>query len=116
MNHNFRGALALYEYVTAYEGDGYTVNEQVQNIQPFRIDMADEFAEVVLLSSFLTYQYGMNIKADLQAAFEEEEERRAQEQKMRQREQIKALRRRIQESGESPEEYMLMLEKRNRLL
>ncbi len=116
MNHNFRGALALYEYVTAYEGDGYTVTEQVHNLQPFRIDMADEFSEIVLLSSFLTYEYGMNIKNELQLSFEEEEARRAEEQKMRQREQIKALRRRIQESGESPEEYMLMLEKRNRLL
>ena len=116
MNHNFRGALALYEFVSSYDKPGYIVTEEAHNLQPFRLDMADEFSEIVLLSSFLTYEYGMNIKSELQLAFDAEEQRRAQEQKQRQREQIKAMRRRIEEMGESPEEYMLMLEKRNRLL
>ena len=116
MNNNFRGALALYEYAVAYQGDGYTVEEKVQKIQPFRIDMADEFSEIVLLSSFLTYQHGMGIKAALQEAFEAEEERRRLEMEQKHLEQLRALRRRIEESGESPEEYMLMLERRNRVL
>ena len=116
MNNNFRNALALYEYVAAYQGDGYTVEEKVQKIQPFRIDMADEFSEIVLLSSFLTYEHGMGIKAALQQAYEQEEERRRQEQEQKHLEQLRALRRRIEESGESPEEYMLMLERRNRAL
>ena len=116
MNNNFRGALALYEYVVAYQGDGYTVEEKVQKIQPFRIDMADEFSEIVLLSSFLTYQHGLGIKAALQEEFEAEEERRRLEKEQKHLEQLRALRRRIEESGESPEEYMLMLERRNRTL
>ena len=83
MNNNFRNALALYEYVVSYEGDGYTVEEKVQKIQPFRIDMADEFSEIVLLSSFLTYQHGMGVKAALQEEFEKEEERRRLEQEQK---------------------------------
>ena len=116
MNQNFRGAMALYEYVAAYDKPGYTVIDDVQTIQPFRFDMADEFAEIVLLSSFLTYEYGMNVKADLQANYEAEEERLRQEKELRHLEQLKALRRRVRESGDSIEEYMLMLEKRNRRL
>ena len=116
MNQNFRGALALYEYIAAYPDQGYTVVEETQRIQPFRIDMADEFSEVVLLSSFLTYEHGMNIRSDLYRNWEEEEEKRRREKAQRLVEQIKALRRRIQESGESPEEYMVLLEKRNRRL
>lgn len=116
MNHNFRGALALYEYITAYEGDGYTVMTTEQKINPFKIDMADEFSEIVLLSSFLTYEYGLNIKEDLRTEFDIEEERRKEEEIKRQIEQLKALRRRIKESGQSPEEYMLALEKVNKML
>lgn len=116
MNHNFRGALALYEYITAYDKQGYTVKEEIQKINPFKLDMADEFAEVVLLSSFLTYEYGLNIKDELREEYNKEEERRKAEEVKRQLNQIKSLRRRIKESGQSPEEYMLALEKVNRML
>lgn len=116
MNHNFRGALALYEYITAYDKDGYTVNNVVQKTSPFKIDMADEFSEIVLLSSFLTYEYGLNIKEELRDEYNREEERRKAEEIKRQLDQIKSLRRRIKESGQSPEEYMLALEKVNRAL
>lgn len=116
MNHNFRGALALYEYVIAYDKDGYSVEEQIQKINPLRMDMADEFSEIALLTSFLTHKHGLNIKDELREEYLKEEERRKQEEAQRHLEQIKALRRRIKESGESPEEYMLLLEKRNRML
>lgn len=116
MNHNFRGALALYEYVTAYEGDGFTVTEQTRTITPFRLDTADEMSEVALLASFLTYEYGLDIKESLKLAYQEEEEKRRQDAIRRHAEKLASLRRRIRESGESPEEYMLLLEKQNRAL
>ncbi len=116
MNHNFRGALALYEYVTAYEGEGYSVLEQKKTISPFRVDTADEISEVALLASFLTYEYSLDIKESLKLAYQEEEEKRRQEAILRHAEKLASLRRRIRESGESPEEYMLLLEKQNRAL
>ena len=116
MNHNFRGALALYEYVTAYEGDGYTVTEQKKTLSPFRVDTADEISEVALLASFLTYEYGLDIKESLKLAYQEEEEKRRQDAIRRHADRLESLRRRIRESGESPEEYMLLLEKQNRAL
>ena len=116
MNHNFRGALALYEYISAYDKDGYTVHEEVQRISPFKLDMSDEFSEIVLLSSFLTYEYGLGIKDELRAEYDKEEERRKAEEIKRHLEQIKAMKRRIKESGESPDEYMLALEKINKSL
>ena len=116
MNHNFRGALALYEYISAYDKPGYSVEEKVSTQSPFRLDVADEMAEIVMLASFLTYEHGLNLKSELQLEYEKEEERRKEEEKKRLLEQLKALRHRIRESGESPEEYMLMLEKANRLL
>ena len=116
MNHNFRGALALYEFVSAYDKPGYSVSEKVTTQNPFRLEVADEMAEIVMLASFLTYEHGLNLKEDLQEEYDKEEERRKEEEKRRLLEQLKALRHRIRESGGDPEEYMLMLEKANRLL
>ena len=116
MNHNFRGALALYEFISAYDKDGYTVRQEEQKISPFKHDVADEFAEIVLLSSFLTYEYGLNVKESLRKSYENEELKRREEELKRHLEQLKAMRRRLKESGESPDEYILALEKTNRML
>lgn len=116
MNHNFRGALALYEFISAYDKPGYTAEEKVNTQNPFRTDVADEMAEIVMIASFLTYEHGLGLKGELQMEFDKEEERRREEEKKKLLEQLKALRHRIRESGSDPEEYMLMLEKANRLL
>ena len=42
--------------------------------------MGDEFAEIVLLSSFLTYEYGLNIKDEFRNEYNKEEERRKAEE------------------------------------
>ena len=116
MNNNFRGALQLYEFVSAYDKPGYTVEEKVTKQNPFRLDVADEMAEIVMLASFLTYEHGLNLKSELQVEYDLEEQRRKEEEKIKLLEQLKALRHRIRESGGDPEEYMLMLEKANRML
>ena len=116
MNNNFRGALKLYEFVSAYDKPGYEVEEKITTQNPFRMDVADEMAEVVMLASFLTYEHGLNLKNDLQEEYDLEEARRKEEEKRRLIDQLKALRHRIRENGGDPEEYMLMLEKTNRLL
>jgi len=116
MNNNFRGALKLYEFVSAYDKPGYEVEETVTTQSPFRMDIADEMAEIVMLASFLTYEHGLNLKSELQAEFDLEEQRRKEEEKRRLLDQLKALRHRIRENGGDPEEYMLLLEKTNRLL
>lgn len=116
MNHNFRGALALYEYISAYDKDGYSVRQEEQRISPFKHDVADEFAEIAMLSSFLTYEYGLNVRDSLRKSYENEELRRKEEELKRHLEQLKAMRRRLKESGESPDEYILALEKTNRML
>ena len=116
MNNNFKRAVALYEYVASYEGDGFTVEEVKKVYNPFSDTMGDEFSEVVLLTSFLTYMYGNDIKEELRLAYEEEEEKRRREMQDKMGAQIAALKKRIAESGGSAEEYMLMLERRNKSL
>ena len=116
MDNNFKKAVALYEYVTAFEGDGYTIEEQKKVWSPFADTMGDEFAEMIMMTSFLTYEYGNDLKDILKEAYEQEEERRRQEENEKLVSQIAALKKRIAEAGETPETYMLLLEKRNKML
>lgn len=116
MNKNFKGAMALYEYITTYDKPGYTIETRITDINPFRENMADELAETVLLSSFLTYEYGLNLREMLQNSYDEEEKRRKEEEYQLFLEKLEKVRRRVQKSGQSPEEYILMLEKHIRIL
>ena len=116
MDNNFKGAVALYDYIIAYEGDGYTVTEDIHSINPFGDELAEDMAETELLLSFLTYRYGLDLGPSLKAAFEKDEaERRLAELKQR-TEQLETLRRRMERSEMSSEEYILQLEKQVRSL
>jgi len=116
MNQNFKGALALYDYLVAYDKQGYEIVEKRKRINPFTEEEGDDFSEVVSLTSFLTYQYGNEIKDLLIEEYKIEEEKKKQEEAIRFQEQLKKMKKRVAESEMSVEEYMLVLEKRNREL
>lgn len=112
MNRNFREALSLYEYVSAYDKDGYEIITEVKTLSPFVGIVADEIAETVEMSSFLTYEHGLGIKEYFRRRYEREEEKRKEEERKKLAEQIKNVRRHLKDGEISPEEYIVMLEKR----
>ena len=116
MNNNFKRSLALYNYIVEYKGAGYTANEIVKEYAPFAANVADELVELGSLTSFLTYKYGNDLSDALENEYQAEEERRRKIEAEKLKEQIKKLKRRVAESGMGLEEYMLALEKRNRML
>ena len=116
MNHNFKMAVALYEYLSSYVGDGYSMQEVRRSFTPFGADTADELAETVLLTSFLAYKNANNLEGDLKESFEAYKKQEAAERETELEARISRLRRRIAEDGVSPEEYMLALESRCRAL
>ena len=116
MNNNFKRALALYDFIASYKGDGYSYEEVNHNHAPFADKMADELAESFNLTAFLTYKYGNDLEDMLATAYKEEEQRRKQEEEEKLIEQINRLKKRALESGKTLEEYMLLLEERNRQL
>ena len=116
MNKNFKPCVALYDFVSHYDKKGYSVHINTKSTNPFPSDAADEIAEAINLLSFLTYEYSNGLQKQLKANYEAEEERRKIEAGKKQQEQIKALKKRVAESGLGVEEYMLLLEKRNRQL
>lgn len=116
MNQNFKGAMALYEFVSSYKKAGYTAERKSKRLSPLPDETAEEFAEAAALVSFLTYEHGLGIEGILKESYEEEEKRRKEEESRRLAEQIRNLKGRIRDFGVSAEEYMLLLEKRNRSL
>lgn len=69
MNNNFKNALALYNYVVEYDGDGFTSEEVVKDFVPLSDLMADELVELEILTQFLTYKFGNEISETLENAF-----------------------------------------------
>ena len=112
MNKNFRQALALYEYVTAYDKDGYEIITNKKSLSPFVGVVADEIAETVELSSFLTYEHGLGISNYFKQNWQREEHKRKQEEQDKLVEQLNNIRKHLKDGGVSPEEYILLLEKR----
>ena len=116
MDNSFKGAVALYDFIISYDKPGYTITKETKEMSPFREDLSREIAEAGIMLSFLTYEYGLGIKSDLKDRYEREEALRKTEALRQKTEQLEALGRRIKQSGEDPEEYMLELEKHIRAL
>lgn len=116
MNNNFKNALALYDYIVDYKGAGYTSSEVIKDFVPLNDVTADEFSELVNITNYLTYKYGNEITDILDIEYAKEEERRRLLEEERLRNQIERLKKRIAESGMGVEEYILAVEKQNRLL
>lgn len=112
MNKHFKGAVALYEYVNSYTKQGYNVVPQKTSLSPLPPDTADAFAELLVYSSFLTYEHNLNLGDVFKKHYEAELQRLKNEEEKRLYERLKNLRKRVKESGKGMEEYMLALEER----
>ncbi|MDE6869034.1 MAG: hypothetical protein K2J83_07845 [Clostridia bacterium] len=116
MNKHFKGAKELYYFLAAYDKDGFEAVQRTEVLSPFKAETAEDFAEVIALLSFMTYEHGLGLRSYLKENYErilkEEEEEKLRELKRK----IKSLKKRIEESGKGAEEYMLLLEQVNRSL
>ena len=116
MNNNFKGAVALYDYIISYDKEGYTIENQVTTISPFSSEMGEEFAQAGSMLTFLSYEYGLGLKQDLKFSYEREEERRKDALVQRVKEQVISLNKRLQKAEISHEEYILKLEEQIKIL
>lgn len=116
MNNNFKHAVALYEFVTSYNKDGFSIEKSVKTIRPFSDDVAEEVAESVILSSFLTYYHGLGIKDYLKENYEEENRVRRDAEAKQKDDLLRRIQRQVKEQGGDPYEYILELENRVRTL
>ena len=116
MNQNFRAALKLYDFVTAYNKDGYMFTENKKVFKPLPEDTADEIAETIQLTSAIAYITGNDIKTQLAEQLALEEQAKLDAENKKAAEELKRIKKRIVEMNENPAEYILRLEKRNNQL
>ncbi len=110
MDNNFKNAVALYDYLSAYEGDGYTIEEIKKSFSPFPDQMGAELFESIPLLTFLLYKHGNGLEDELKTAFERNEAQEALAEAQRRAKELAALRLRIHESKDSMENYLLRTE------
>ena len=113
MDNNFKGALALYEYVIAYEGDGYTVTEEEQTLLPSMENGGGDLSEVGLLLSHLTRRYALDMTAELEAARAHDEALERLAELQAREERLATMGRRL-ENGTVTPAYLLSLEEQLR--
>ena len=116
MDNNFKGAMALYEYVVAYEGLGYSVETQCTRLAPFSDALADELSEAGGMLLFLMYEYGLDLNGELKKRFDAAEIRAREEQIRRKERRLAILKKNLENREQTPEEYILELEEHIRLL
>lgn len=116
MNNSFKGAVALYDYIIAYDKKGYNVQTNEKVISPMRDELAHEMAEAGGMISFLAYSWGLDMRQELKEAYLREEERRAAEKIKQRAERISQMKRRLKNADVSIEEYVITLEKQIRAL
>ena len=116
MDNNFKGAMALYEYIVSYEGAGYTVEERKENFAPFSEALAYDLAEAGGMLAFLTYEYGLGLNETLKNRFADREDREREEEIQRRARKLALLKKKMESGKQTPEDYILDLEKHLHLL
>lgn len=116
MNNNFKNSLALYDYITGYNKDGYEKVEVKKKFNPFSEKINDELVEIICLTDHLGYKFGNDLEGYLEKRYIEEEKRRIDEENSRLASYIERLKKRLAEDKSSIDEYIILLEKRNKML
>ena len=116
MNTKFKNAVALYEYVSSYVGLGYKIEQIKKTYNPFPDNIEDEFAELINLTSFLTYEHGNELGEELRKYYEAEEEEKKEKERQIILKRIEELKERFNKGKCSVEEYVIELENANKLL
>lgn len=111
MNKEFKAAVQLYYFITAYEKDGFTAKQEKVSLTPLEEKTAQEFAEAAELFSFLAYKANTGQQDILQSRLVQELEREKREAQQEEQSKLQALKKRMAETGTGMEEYLLLLEK-----
>lgn len=116
MNNNFKGAVSLYDYIIAYNKPGYSIESKITTLSPFTQEMGENFALAGSTMNFLMYEYALALKDDLKFAYDREEENRKEALLQKHKDQLEYIKKKLQRSEISSEEYIIKLEEQIRLL
>jgi hypothetical protein len=110
MNVNFKESLKLFDFISAYNRDGYQIKFIEKRIQPLEDIHHDTFAEIILLAAYLTYQYNNELEEELHDHYIQEERRRQEIKDQQLLNRVKELMEKASKSGKKLNDYLLFLE------
>ena len=116
MNTNFKESLACFDYVCAYEGLGFELNVYEDVITPLTKDQQDSFADIMLLSTFLTYAFNNKLEAQLGKQYEKDNKIRIKEEADEKIKYLDGLMLEYKESNKDIKEYIGALKDGYRIL
>ena len=116
MNNNFKNALALYEYISDFKGDGFTSKEVVNNLNEVRTEASSDAVRIDEIASFLTLQYTENLTKELKESYEEYKSQESILLNEKEIESLKTLKKRLEVEEITPYDYILKLEELNKSL
>ena len=116
MNRNFRECVALFEYLIAYNKPGYIINTEEKEFAPFALDLVNDYAENVMLYSFINYMYANSLEDELKDNFYKEEERRKKAEEEELLERANRIRLKAKMDDKTINEYLILLEEAYRIL
>ena len=110
MNTKFKNSVALYEYISSYPGQGYTIEQIKKTISPFTDELGDELAELINVTSFLTYEYGNELNEQLRREYENEELLRKEREREEIAKQLENFKQKLVSGEIDVAEYVMALE------
>ena len=116
MNHNFRESLACFDYIANYSSDGYTVKTMKRHFNPYSMDMMEDFGEIAMLVSYLTYVHSNNLTGDLRKNYLALLEKRRLDEEERVLQKLKSLKARAKDEEKTLAEYFILFETGYRIL
>ena len=115
-NTNFKNSLRLFDFLHSYKGKGYEVKITKKNMSPFAPSLSDQFAEVIYLSSFITYILTNGFDKTLAKTYEENEAKKKKAEEDKYLKDMKKAEKSFKESGLTEMEYIEKLVKANEIL
>ena len=91
MDKHFKEVVALYDYLSNYKEDGFTLERHESVISPFPPTLHQSAIEMSMYTSFLYTVYGQDLAQTLEERYAREEERRSAEARKRREERLKTI-------------------------
>lgn len=91
MDKHFKEVVALFDYLSAYKEDGFTLERHETVISPFPPKLQQSAVEMTMYSSYLYYLYAHGLTKTLEERYALEEERRMAEIRRKREERLQAI-------------------------
>lgn len=112
-NPCFAAAMALYDYLSAYTGEGYVQKEVSRHHGELSEEARADYAELIALVSYLSYRHG-GLYDELEERYQNELSARKEKVRKERDERIHALRQKLGDLDPDTAAYIMALEDRCR--